>query len=213
VEVVNPVYRTIDSAVRKLAGKLTRKGKEFVAFILEGEIAPQNVEEYLQKKADLQEEIGSLEKDVERLKAERKKTKKHIQFGELTEKDRFRRLSVQSKYLIDTIKMIAYRAETSMVNIAREKMNHKDEARSLLRAICKSDADIIPNYEAGVLTVRLHQLANRSSGETMLHLCDELNATETVFPGTELRLIYELVTWQNPRGQEFRGSRPRKWWS
>jgi hypothetical protein len=24
------------------------------------------------------------------------------------------------------------------------------------------------------------------------HLCDELNATESLFPGTELRLIYKL---------------------
>ena len=89
--------------------------------------------------------------------------------------------------------MIAYRGETSMVNIVREKMSHKDEARSLLRAIYKSEADIFPDYEAGALTVRLHQLANRSSGETIRHLCDELNATETVFPGTQLRLIYKLV--------------------
>jgi hypothetical protein len=28
--------------------------------------------------------------------------------------------------------------------------------------------------------------------EAVRHLCDELNATETLFPGTDLRLIYKV---------------------
>jgi hypothetical protein len=47
------------------------------------------------------------------------------------------------------------------------------------------------------LTIRLHPLANTSSDEALRHLCTELNATETLFPGTELRLIYELVSSEN----------------
>ena len=33
-----------------------------------------------------------------------------------------------------------------------------------------------------------------SSDQAVRHLCAELNATEILFPGTELRLIYELVS-------------------
>jgi hypothetical protein len=44
------------------------------------------------------------------------------------------------------------------------------------------------------LTVRLDPLANTSSDEAARHLCTEINATETIFPDTELRLIYELVS-------------------
>ena len=50
--------------------------------------------------------------------------------------------------------------------------------------------------EAKTLTIRLHPPANNSSDQAVRHLCDELNCTETVFPGTELRLIYELVSSQ-----------------
>jgi len=46
------------------------------------------------------------------------------------------------------------------------------------------------------LRIRLHPLANESSDQAVRHLCEELNTTETVFPGTELRLIYELVSSQ-----------------
>jgi hypothetical protein len=29
-------------------------------------------------------------------------------------------------------------------------------------------------------------------GQAVRHLCNELNATETLFPGTDLKLVYEL---------------------
>ena len=53
-----------------------------------------------------------------------------------------------------------------------------------------------PDLQAKTLTIRLHPLANNSSDQALRHLCDQLNCTETAFPGTELRLIYELVSSQ-----------------
>ena len=122
----------------------------------------------------MQEEIRHLEREVDKLKQERKATKKHITIAELPEDERFSRLSTQSKYLIDTIKMIAYRAETAMSNLLRERMSHPDEARSLFRAIYNAEGDILPDPEAGTLTIRLHQLANHMSSESIRYLCEEL---------------------------------------
>ena len=42
-------------------------------------------------------------------------------------------------------------------------------------------------------TVRLHRCATIVHDQTLHHLCEELTATETVYPGTDLRLVYELV--------------------
>jgi hypothetical protein len=109
----------------------------------------------------------------------------------------FDRLSTQTKHLADTIKMIAYRAERAMAQIVRQTMSRHDDARSLLRAVYSTEVDLIPDEEAKTLTVRLHPLANTSSDEALRHLCCELNATETQFPGTELRLLYELVSAQS----------------
>jgi hypothetical protein len=92
--------------------------------------------------------------------------------------------------------MITYRAETAMVQIVRHKMTHHDDARSLLRAIYSTVVNILPDPQAKTLTIRLHPLANQSSDNALRHLCDQLNETETLFPGTELRLIYELVSGQ-----------------
>jgi len=73
-------------------------------------------------------------------------------------------------------------------------MTRYDDARSLLRAIYNTEANILPDLQAKTLAVRLHPLANTSSDQAVRHLCAELNATEILFPGTELRLIYELVS-------------------
>jgi transposase-like protein len=53
------------------------------------------------------------------------------------------------------------------------------------------------HWASTALTIRLHPLANASCDLAVRHLCAEINATETLFPGTELRLIYDLVSSQN----------------
>jgi hypothetical protein len=196
--VVNPAHRTLDGQVRKKVGVLSRKIAEFGAINLEGEIEPRKVEAFAQRKSDLQESITQLQSEVDTLKAQRKATPRHIPFKDLPEEARFDRLSTQSKHLIDTIKMLAYRAETAMVQIVRQKMTRHDDARSLLRAIYSTEIDLLPDLQAKTLTIRLHPLANPSSDEAVRHLCAEINAAETVFPGTDLRLIYESVSPQSP---------------
>ena len=88
--------------------------------------------------------------------------------------------------------MIAYRAETAMANILRSVIKRPDEARTLLRALYATEADLIPDLKAQTLTVRLHHMAQKNSDLAIQKLCDELNATETVFPRTSLRLILKL---------------------
>ncbi len=94
--------------------------------------------------------------------------------------------------------MIAYRAEIAMANLLRETIARSDEVRSLLRGIDSSEADLIPDYEQGTLTVKLHYLANHSYDEVIQKSCDEFNCTETIFPRTNLRLIYKLGSTHDP---------------
>lgn len=194
IRVVNPEYRSLDSRIRSKAAVLSRKLAQFGALSLEGEIDPRKVGGYLKKKADMQEDIKSLQVEIDVIKEKRKNIAHHIGVSDLPEEGRFKSLSAQSKHLIDTVKMVSYRAETAMAHILRERMSRNDDARSLIRAVYRTEADLLPDHEKGILTVRLHHLANRSSDDAICYLCDELNATETVFPGTKLRIFYELVS-------------------
>jgi hypothetical protein len=192
LRVVNPDYRHLDGQLRSATGKLTRHLAKFAAMTLEEPIEPKHVEPFLRRKAALQEAIETLQHELEALKAKRKQTPHHIPFDELPEEARFRQLSTQSKHLLDTIKMIAYRAETAMANSLREHLKRPDEARRLLRALYTTEADLLPDPEAGTLTVRLHHAANAATDQVIEKLCEELNATETTFPRTNLRLVLKL---------------------
>ncbi len=94
--------------------------------------------------------------------------------------------------------MIGYRAETSMASVLRETMARSEDTRALLRQIYNTEADLFPDAESKTLTVSLHHLTQAAHDQALRHLCHELNATETTFPGTNLRLICKrgrLAVW------------------
>ena len=200
--VVNPAHRALDAALRTRNGVLSRRRAAFAALTLDEPIAAGAVERWEQKKATLQQEIVQIEEERAEIKAQRKATPRHIAVRDLPPEQRFAQLHCASKHFIDTIKMVAYRAETAMVHVLRDVLSRHDDARSLLRAIYCNEADLLPDYTAGTLTVRLHHLANHSSDHAIRHLCSEITATETIFPETNLRLIYELGSEQIPGDQE-----------
>jgi len=192
--VVNPAYRELDGKIRSNNGKLARRKATFGAIVLEGELEREKVEEYERQKAELQEEISFLQKETDELKAKRKECPRHITFAELPEGEQFSALANDKKQIVDTIKMIAYRAETALASLIKPYMTDKREARSLLRQIFASEADLKPDAENKTLTVSLHNLTNPVSDRIVRNLCQEINATKTIFPGSNLRLVYKLVS-------------------
>ena len=200
--VVNPRWREVDGHVRRETGKLARQLTLFGALELEGELEEAKVKRYEERKGALHQDITHRQAVIEKLKAARKETPHHVTVADLPEADRFQRLRGACKYFVDTIKMIAYRAETAMTCIVREKLARADDARALLRDVYNTEVDLCPDLRAHTLTVRVHHLATQMQDNAVRHLCAELNATETLFPGTELRLIYELGSTQNHRDQE-----------
>ena len=202
VKLVNPAYRHLDSQVRSSRATLSRKTRIYGELILEAEINEQAVARYAEKKSALREEIEALTKDLEVLKEERKQTAKHVLYADLPEAEQFKKLNSSGKQFVDTIKMIAYRAETAMAQIVKGFMLKKDEARAFIRQICMTDADMQPDHQAGILHIRLHTMTNPRNNVYAEKLCQVLNDSETVFPGTNLRLVYSLVSNQFPAGQE-----------
>lgn len=198
IEVVNPVYRKLDGEVRSANGKLSRALAVFGALNIEQTIEPEKMEAFTQKKAALQEDVEGLQAQVVTLKAQRKSTPRHIAIKDLPEEQRFKQLSTHSKHFVDAIKMLAYRAETAMANVLRESLARPDEARTLLCSIYKTEADLVPDHDNKTLTVRLHHLAQQRSDDAAALLCEELNATQTVFPRTDLRMVFELGSGKAP---------------
>ncbi len=140
--------------------------------------------------------------EIQTLKSERKNTPHHIPVQQLPEQDRFSRLLTEKKHFVDTIKMISYRAETSMASLLRDKLSRVDDARALLRHIYHNEVDLIPDLQANTLTIRLHHLTQAAHDRALAYLCEQLNLTNTIFPETNLRIVYQLGSSQIPPDQE-----------
>jgi len=189
---VNPAWRKLNAEVRQKHAHLRRRQALLEAASLEQPISEPAVTEYQLRQGQLQEQIEHLQRELEALKPQRKAVPHHVLVKDLPEEFRFTRLRSERKHFLDTIKMISYRAETSMASVVREKMARPDDGRALLRQIFDTEVDLIPDLEQGTLTVQLHHLTQRVHDAAVRHLCEELNATETLFPGTQLKLIYKL---------------------
>jgi hypothetical protein len=169
---------------------------------LSEELSGKEIENYQQHKGELQEQIQHLDVEIEALKRQRKETEHHIPVKSLPEEERFTRLRTERKHFLDTIKMIAYRAETSLVSILREHLARSDDARTLIRQIFKTEADLLPDSTTKTLTVRIHHLTQAAHDDVLEKLCAALNETQTVFPGPDLTLVFKIGSSQIPPGQE-----------
>jgi len=189
--VVNPRWRDLDSRFRSLKAKLQRQQAEFAAHTLHPET--DTVPKWEKRKSEVVEAIEQLEHDLAEVKKQREATPHHLEWDVLPAEDKFERLAPSRKRLMDTVKLIAYRAETALTGIVREALSREDDARSLVRDLFRSEADLSPDLKAGVLTIGVHPMANARSNRAIEHLLRELNAAQMTYPGTTLKLVYTLV--------------------
>ena len=56
-----------------------------------------------------------------------------------------------------------------------------------------ASANLRPDPAAGILNVELHGQANPINDAIVAHICEELNTTETTYPGTNLRLKFTPI--------------------
>jgi hypothetical protein len=191
--VVNPAWRALDSQVRRERSLLVREQARFGALQCPEDATGAEIAHYERKKGELLQSLHTHQEKLEALKAARKNQPGHVLLKDLPQEQRFHQLSGARKHLVDTIKLIAYRAETALVAIVKEKLRREDDARALVRQIFSTTVDLEPDHEHKILNVRLHRLSTTCHDLALTHLCAELSETETTFPGTDLRLVFTAV--------------------
>ena len=182
--VVNPACRTIGKALkqaRNSVGNLRRK----LALQADAGSAPARA---------LEARIQTCDQTIQGLLLARKVTDQHILAGELSPEARLQALPQPLRLLLDTLRLLAYRAETAMTTAVAPALDNPDTARSLLKSLLQADASLHPDESAGTLTVRLLHQPTRAQDRALAPLLDELNRTRTVFPGTHLRLVYRMLS-------------------
>jgi len=184
--VVNAQWRDCDKAVRK-ARQAERK--------LQADLARQTARDggEIHKKAEAVEAIQALQAELARLRAERKATPRKVTIDSLPEDQRPTQLPPLNKILSDTVKMIAYRAETALVALLRRHLKKEEEARALVRELFVTSADIEPNNAANTLTIRIHRMAAPVHDKAITALLEDLTNLGFRHPETGAKIIYSLV--------------------
>ena len=181
--VVNPLWRWLERALRRLRGKAGHLHRKLAA-----ERGARS-----EKALQLQAEVAAIERRITGLELARSDVQEHVRAGDLSPEERLQALPAPLRNLLDTLRMIAYRAETAMAGAVAPELSRPETVRPLLKALFRSDASLLPDPAAGTLTVRLLHQASRGQDAALAALLKELNETATPFPGTDLRLVYEIL--------------------
>lgn len=194
-KVVNPTWRELDRNRRSINGKIVRRRAKFLGMDSEKAAAADHPEHerWERKKAKVLEEIQELTSEKESLTSRIKDTSKHITWEELSEEDKFMKLPSARRRLVNTIAMIAYRAETAMVAMMDDKKLSTSDARAVLQELFVSPADLLPDKDSGTLTVRVHAASTPAANRHLEKLFEELNETHTTYPGTDLTMKFSTL--------------------
>ena len=88
--------------------------------------------------------------------------------------------------------MVAYQAESELVRLISSTYRRADdEGRTLIQNALLTAGDIdVTDTE---LKISLHPLNSPHRTQVLDQLCEQLNQTKTHFPGTKLRLRFEVL--------------------
>ena len=126
---------------------------------------------------------------VEELTARRAMLPTRVPVGDI--KDEVVRLPMRRKRLGDALKMLACQVESDLARaVAPHYARSLHEGRRLIRSALQSAADIEP--VAGELRITLAAQSSPHRSVALARLCQQLNETDTCFPGTALRLRYAV---------------------
>lgn len=193
--VVSPKWRALEKKINSLIGKLKTRKSRFADLTLNPvlEDDEKNYKEWVNTKTELAEEITLFEKQISMKKEAQKENKKHIKVVDLPDEDSFKGLSSSKKHLVDTVKMISYRAETAMASLIYEQCKSFEQARALLREVFVTEADLMPDIEEKSLLIRIHNLPTKAMDKRLDYLIEILNSAEMKYPGTNILLKYQRL--------------------
>ena len=102
-----------------------------------------------------------------------------------------KRATPERKRLHDACRMAVYNATSSLARILGPHYRRADdEGRMVLREAFRGSADL--EIVGDELHVRLDPMSSPRRSRAIAGICGVLNATETLYPGTELRLVYSV---------------------
>jgi transposase len=187
----NPERRALDKEIRAARADLARLEREF------GAAAANNAEQrrptmrgFKIANNRLGKQLRKARARVSRLFDQRRNVPKRVEIRDLNERVVVK-LATERKHLTDIIKMVAYQAESDLIAFLRpHHARVEQEGRTLLHELFATAGDI--HVADGELNLTLAPLSSPHRTNAAQALCEILDKTATIFPGSRLRIRFAM---------------------
>ena len=196
-EVVNTSYRKLSNQIKKNREKKARLEAKFYPFVEQvNENQLDDLPKFVAEMAPIKEKITELDQLIDQLLDQRSEIPPRITLGQMPDELRYEKLKNESSLLLNIIKMICYRAESSLANLLPNTL--KGEKRMCIKQVIQQSANIVPDYQNKTLTITLLALSANRFNQAISELCQTLNQTQSVFPGTDLVMTFKTTPMVSP---------------
>jgi hypothetical protein len=178
----NPKWTKVDKRLKKAKAEVTRLEADLGAKAASNrESTRPTMRGFKIAHAVLGKRLKRAKARLQRLYENRKAIPKRIPASDLAT------LKTERKLIADSIKMAAYQVETELLGMLQDHYARcDDEGRTLLHSVFQSSARL--EVTDGELRVTIAAQSSPHRTQALAALCEQLNATATHFPGTNLRL-------------------------
>lgn len=155
---------------------------------------------------DTEAMLNAARDKLDALKKKRSETPLRVEIREIS-KGAVIKLATERKHLTNVIKMLAYQSESDLLSLLDDSYcRTEDEGRTLIHELLGTPADLFVTDTE--LHVTLHPLSAPHRTQAVADICQILNDTQTIFPGSNLRLRFDIKP-PLKIGLAFPGPRPK----
>jgi transposase len=187
----NPEHRALDKEIRAARADLGKLEREY------GAAAADSDPRHRPTMRGFKAAFGSVGKQLHAARArvaqlfeKRRGVPKRIEIRDLSDRTVVR-LATERKHLTDIIKMVAYQAESDLLALLRPHYARADhEGRTLMHELFATAGDIcVSDHE---MHITLAPLSSPHRTRAAQALCEVIDQTATVFPGSRLRMRFAV---------------------
>ena len=193
--VPNPARKALDKELRLARAAFTKLQERFGAVTIDYVDGHTPQADFEKTEEKLRSDMEKTAARIQKLKTRRDSLPTHLPLAEAKKGQEVVKLSTERKHLTNILKMVAFQIESDLVEMIRPHYKRvDDEGRTLVQSIMQDAADIEP--AEGELRITLAPLSSPHRSRVVESLCEALNQTNTMFPGTQLQMRYAVA---NPR--------------
>lgn len=188
--VPNPARKALEKEIRTVRVHLRKLQQRYGAMTIDHvHRRKRSVVRFEIEEEKVRKDIDKTADRIKKLKVQCESLPARVPLADARRGQQVIKLSTERKHLTNVLKMVAYQIESDLVEFVRPEYKRvEDEGRTFIQTALQDTADIEPAENQ--LRIALAPLSSPHRSRVLEALCQALNKTNTLFPGTQLRMCY-----------------------